>query len=179
MATLLDTPDVWRNFVFPFVQTVASLAIASYAMKQERIARLNAARENSEKFYKVFQGFTSLYQATILLEGRTVQWQANWFSCRNAKDEAACLYGLHHGALQSKAKSVDNLFESGMTQCLGLVELTEIAGVEKIKSGLAWQEPVMQEIHRRMNELCETKSKLFLLMYSDMQIRDSLDQALM
>ncbi|MDI9406877.1 MAG: hypothetical protein QM522_09250 [Chitinophagaceae bacterium] len=179
MATLLDTPDVWRNFVFPFVQSVASLAIASYAMKQEKIARLNAARENSEKFYKAFQGFTSLYQATILLEGRTVQWQVNWFSCRNAKDEAACLYGLHHGALQNKAKSVDSLFESGMTQCLGLVDLTEIAGVEKIKSGLAWQEPVMQEIHRRMNELCETKSKLFHLMYSDIQIRDSLDRASM
>lgn len=124
MATLLGTPDVWWSFVFPFVQSVASLASASYAMKQERIARLNAARENSEKFYKAYQGFSSLYQATILLEGRTAQWQANWFFCRNVKDEAACLYGLHHGAMQSKAKRVDNLFESGMMQCLGLVELT-------------------------------------------------------
>lgn len=37
----------------------------------------------------------------------------------------------------------------------------------------------MQEIHHRMNELCETKAKLFLLMYSDIQIRDFLDQASM
>jgi hypothetical protein len=148
-------------------------------MKQEKIARLNAAREISERFYKVFQGFASLYQATVLLEGRSLEWQVNWFSCRNAKDEAACLYDLHHAAEQSKAKSVDDLFESGMTQCLGLVELTEIVGAEKIKSGLAWQEPVMKDIHLRLNELCETKSKLFQLMYSDIQIRDYLDQASM
>lgn len=113
-------------------------------MKQEKIARLNAARENSERFYKALKGFTSLYQATILPEGRTVQWQVNWFSCRNAKDEAACLYDLHHRALQIKAKDVDSLFESGMTQCLGLVELTEIAGVERIKSGLAWKSQTCQ-----------------------------------
>jgi hypothetical protein len=74
------------------------------------------------------------------------------------------IYGLHHAAKQGKVKGVDDLFSSGMMQCLGLIELTEIPGAGKARRRFESDPTATQGIHQHLNEVPKSKCKLFQAM---------------
>jgi hypothetical protein len=179
MTSALEDPDMWRNFVFPFTQTLASLAIATYAMKQEKIARLNARRENSARFFKAYQGFCLLFDATVRIQEKTGEWQSAWFACRSAKEEAACLYGYHLDPQPVKSKVINDLFERGMLLCMTIATYAEVHGGSQINAGLINDTPQGNELYGLLDDLSGLKAELLKAMYEEMQFQSLLNDLIL
>lgn len=170
MTSIIDNPDVWRSFIFPFTQTLTSLAIATYSMKQERIARFNARRETSTRFQRVYQGFCSLFDATVKLQKRTDEWQSAWFQCRSAKEEAACLYGYYLDPRPERAILVNGYFEQGMSLCLWIVDHIELRAKKEDHAILINGSPEGIALMSKLNELSDVKLNLLRIMNDDIRI---------
>jgi len=180
MEEALISQQAFPSFIIPLFQGAASVVIAWYAMQQEKIARLQAARELSERYFEIYRKFSALYNATLQFEGSSEKWKTAWFECRNAQEEAGCLYGLYHQGDNRKAVEIDALFSSGMEKCLALSSLINDNLPQNSCSvnlvALVNEAPWSQDT---LKELSQIKSHLLNLMYNDIQLRDSMDRASM
>lgn len=166
MNSLIDNVDVWRNFIFPFLDTAATVSVACYAVRQYKIERLHLAERFLERLNKIVACYNNLRLLTLQLNGNTPEWQAGYKECKEALKDlelAAILYKK-----VNELSHTTQIYNQGIELMLKLVVLPEM----DLHSGA--RRPLTKSVLDRLQDLEDNKSLLYAAIAAEFNIDKAL-----